>query len=294
MSIELNGFEQELLKRYDAIMKPLPEWAFPMAAPIPFVGNEYGNAKRPRVLVYASAENLGHTWPKERTLAFWQTAIKEDHCYSTTLGQRTRSRLTQSADVRKTSKPSINIHMAPISNGGLLAVARHILELNGHGSEFDRNNANGFLEQIAVANPGKFSIRPNDGAPAVNLDYAGGKHWRKFEEQLEYLQADIESLDPNLLMIPSTVLQALCRPAIRDRWGGISGRVDRIVATRQVQLRAIQRKHGSRIPQNKDLSLPAEYAGWTSLQYAHAYMRWISEETASKPAKFTLDRVVQL
>ena len=39
--------------------RAVPDWAYALAAPIPFIGERYGaDGEAPRVLVYASAENL--------------------------------------------------------------------------------------------------------------------------------------------------------------------------------------------------------------------------------------------
>ena len=62
MNVELNDLEKELLIKYKSLYhKTKPEGVFDIAPAIPFIGNV---VKSPRVLVYASAENLRYLQKK--------------------------------------------------------------------------------------------------------------------------------------------------------------------------------------------------------------------------------------
>ena len=138
-----------------------PQWAYKGIAPaIPYIGRTYGQLGL-NVLVYASAENLAsdqnyRNWIKGR--------IREE--------QLLRSYLSLDADPGST-----DISIEPIKNGSLLKAARHALHMMRPESKFSLDAPASFLDEIAVANPGKFSVEPDSEGTGANkrknLDYAG-------------------------------------------------------------------------------------------------------------------------
>ena len=252
VDVVLNPKEDELLAAYERLYSNAPTWAYDVAPPIPFVGNNYAKSTH-RVLIYASVENLnslGHA-----------AQLKEGR-------PMLRSRSAY-AEHRNRIPPTLNVHIEPINNGGLLKVAWHILE-HLFPSTFARDQF-GFLEQVAVANPGKFCIKPKDGERKVNADYA--KNWKLFGEQSDYIRCDLRDLAPTVLILPATILGSLLRAGLSDDLKSTRT----IVAIRQVQQRAIFRKIGHRRPLISDAPLPEGYGAWTAPSYADAYLRWIQE-----------------
>lgn len=195
---DLNEIERNLLAAYSHIFKPIhdqifPDWAFSVAPPIPFVGARYSSAPK-QVLVYASAENLNHKNQVSRLLDLPEPML--------------RSRWFLD-DRRKTDQDSTFVHINPIDNRSLLLAARHILNKLCSNWAFANDKPSAFLDQIAVANPGKFSIDPAKiNAPRKrNFDYANDPI--KFEKMREYILADIEILKPTIIIIPKTIAATL-------------------------------------------------------------------------------------
>ena len=281
----LNEKERSLLQAYEGLFHRAPDWAYPIAPPIPFVGKHYKNAGRSGVLIYASAENLGYTWNNdERTFSAWERSILEhDEEWPWFTSHRThmmRSRIMFARD------RGTQVHIEPINNGGLIKVARHIIENINHEGQFSKDAAASFLDEIAVGNPGKFSIKPENGKKAVNSDYASPKHWKKFHEQINYIAADLRILQPAIVLIPATILRSLERSGI---WSLVP-KPSIVVAMRQVQSRAIRRRYGSRIPNDRASVLPVEYGGWKAPSYADSYIRWIDEQKAKRLDSFELNK----
>lgn len=272
MDVELNPLEAKLLAAYKKQFNVSPDWAYPVAPPIPFVGDHYP-ANGGGVLIYASAENLGYTWDAtSSTVEGWKHHLNrkaiEWPWFENDLSQMVRGRMMLKRE------GGTRIHIEPINNGGLLKVARHILQYACPTKRFSEEPV-AFLQQIAVANPGKFSIRPNDGETAVNYDYAGPKHWKKFQEQIQYIAADLSALEPLVLIVPTTILRSLRRSGL---WGSVQAhQPECIISIRQVQPRAIVRKHGPRIPTEGDRALPDGYGSWAVPDCADTYVRWMIE-----------------
>ena len=155
MDVTLNNREQELLREYKRLFTKPPEWAYPFAPPIPFVGADYGEG-RSKVLIYASAENLTYT-RKQSAASPW---LSSEH-------QMLRSRCVHACN------KGTCVHIQPIDNGSLLKAARHSLEQVKYQGAFDAASPEVLLEQVAVANPGKCSVDAKN-----NKDYAGdGTPW---------------------------------------------------------------------------------------------------------------------
>lgn len=114
MSEHGHRLEKELVARYEAIdrqqdpdHKTKKELGFePECAAVPFIGSQFDEPGRKRILVYGSAENLTHLYEKKDRKPL----------------DRTRHR-----DAEKARPPFRLVHIGPINNGGLLTVARYLL-----------------------------------------------------------------------------------------------------------------------------------------------------------------------
>lgn len=272
MEVKLNDLEKKLLAHYTDLhnKQGQPEWAYPVAPPIPFVGDNYP-AEGGGVLVYASAENLGYTWPDSgTTVQGWKTTRPKRagkwpwFTDELTEMQRSRMMLAREGGTR--------VHIEPINNGGLLVVARHILaRIDGQSSFSD--TPQGFLSEIAVANPGKFSIRPKDNARTVNKDYA--KDVSKFKDQQDLIASDLEILNPRILIIPKTIYRSLKKIGL----GTKLEKIEQTVVMRQVQLRAIYGRGRRAQPKapKEDWVSTGGYSNWDAPYWAFAYIQWMHE-----------------
>ncbi|HNK84969.1 MAG TPA: hypothetical protein PKL41_07195, partial [Flavobacteriales bacterium] len=259
VDVELNQLEKDLLRRYQEIEQAYraenkqavaPWWAYPVPPPIPFVGSAFGESGRPKVLVYASAENLSNP--------------------GQVVGLRNAAAMCRSRRAWLDGGKQHDVHIEPINNGGLLKVARHIIEELGYRDQFSCTPRS-FLEEIAVANPGKFCIDPSKFEKKVNLDYA--RDWKKFKEQTAYIRADLKRLSPRVLILPATIHRSLCRTDLKPELD----LVPKVVLINQVQQRAIFRKHGNRVPKDNAATLPSGYGDWKAPPYANSYIRWMME-----------------
>ena len=117
----LNDKERSLLQKYEGLFQQAPEWAYPIAPPIPFVGEQYKKEGRAGVLIYASAENLGYTWNNDQpTLSAWERSIVE-HADEWPWFQDQQSRILRSRIMQERYRGT-HVHIEPINNGGLLKV----------------------------------------------------------------------------------------------------------------------------------------------------------------------------
>lgn len=180
----LNDKERSLLQAYEDLGRKAPEWAYPFAPPIPFVGKGYGVDSRSKVLIYASAENLRYT-----------KKFKDDGWLNPE-NQMIRSR------VHHHERGATFVHMQPINNGSLLKAARHSLEQVWYQGSFSTDSPENFLDQVAVANPGKFSVNAES-----NIDYAGQR--TPWLASKSFIEADLKILDPDIIIIPNTILRTL-------------------------------------------------------------------------------------
>ncbi len=266
-------YEDDLLVRYrDEYCKfkarnsgrPAPEWAFQIAPAIPFVGQEFGQGSVPQVLIYASAENLSYIWEKDHTHLDW---LKDEE------SQMRRSRLYNEAN------HGTNIHIGPVNDRTQLKVARHILECLRPSSRFDAVSPENFLEQIAVANPGKYSV-----FSPTNKDYP--KDLKKFREMVPYIRADLDVLCPAILIVPRTIFNTLRHTALKDRLA----EVPTVVLISQVQPRPIRTWRKVTTPKDKWCLGSIPYR-WNVAAHADQYVQWVEERKESIAWR---ERIIQL
>lgn len=144
---------------------------------------------------------------------------------------------------------------------------------------FDTDTPQAFLEQVAVANPGKFS-KFNLKAKN-NKDYAGdGTPWLASKP---YIGIDLEVLDPDIIIIPRTIRDTLKKPPVNLDLTR-KGRV--IMPNYQITAGTINRTIK---PQLKKLQVPKKRSivedwpldtGWEKLDMS-AYLHWL-DAVASK------------
>lgn len=191
---------EELLKEYSEIFDRLgaPEWAVHkkgmsgefVIPTIPFVGKNYFEQKH-KILVYASAENL--------------TGYKSSNGYldeDDIAKNRHRWDLNNNpANLSDDVFP--NVHMQPMNDGGLAVVALYLLSKLEPTQEYDCKPKD-FIELLTFGNFGKFSI---EVANDINIDYAHDKD--KLSVSWEYIKADIAILDPDFIIIPQRIYNAM-------------------------------------------------------------------------------------
>ncbi len=238
-----------------------PRWAFEDIAPaIPYVGEEYHDAPA-KVFIYASAENLAG----------------DLHHLQELRARSVRQQMHRSYGLRPRERQDQNVHIEPINNGALLKVARHILSFYPFGAEFSSSSSKAFLEQVSVANPGKFSIDPRklDRKPRKNLDYADDPG--KFAVQRSYVETDFKHLAPQIVILPRKVFDSLQSAGLDP----LFQKQDHIILIQQVQFQAIYGKGKRRQPTapRPDWNTSTDYGAWRSPWYASAYMQWITENS---------------
>lgn len=175
---------RRLLDRFRATFDRIPAWAWPFVPSIPLIGRRY----RPRksLLIYASAENL--SWLNMEPIP--ERFTSEDAW--------NRYRLQFDAVGRPADTFFPDVGIAPVSDGGLLVAGRFIAERVGLPTADEPRS---FLEQIAVSNWCKFSIR-TDGS---NQDYIGDL--RKLVVSLPFIVGELTELQPAVAMLPKAVWQ---------------------------------------------------------------------------------------
>jgi len=190
--VKLNKCSEAILQKYEQVfsLRGLPPEMFEIPPAIPFIGNMYHD-KNPKVLSYASAENLTYAYNDD-----FQPLDSKIH-YIGTKGQFIRSRYFY--DEHPGNFP--HVHIEPFNNGTQLLITRHILSKLGHNEGFGIKPYE-FVEQISVANPGKFSV-----ASKNNQDYASDT--TKISYSLEYIQEDLRILKPNIIILPRTVFNTV-------------------------------------------------------------------------------------
>lgn len=195
----------------------LPDWAVHKRSQpseiirptIPFVG-EYYLQQSPKIFVYASAENLS-TYHKGNE-GYWEGDwIDNDE------KAENRHRYCFDDENRQKERVIPYVHMGPMEEGGLLAAVMFLSEkIRGEFIGTPRD----FLETIAFANYGKFSIetelqrtiRNNPGlskseicelkktCKKKNIDTAGKQYY--LEKSLPLVKKDIEILRPDYIISP--------------------------------------------------------------------------------------------
>jgi hypothetical protein len=198
------NLESELIERYAKELKnsKSPSWAFPsqnwdcskiplkkpFPPSIPFIGKNYYKAPK-KIALYASAENLAHYERKPET-------VPEFLC-----DERVWNRHRE-ANLKGWNKFFPRLHIGPVENGSLLCA---VLFICNHMNISFPDEPSLFLENLVVGNVGKFSIavdktKKKDG---TNADYAKGIE--KIKPSLPYFQFDLETLRPDILILPKTI-----------------------------------------------------------------------------------------
>lgn len=152
--------------------------------PIPFVGKDYAQ-QSPRILVYASAENLtGYTGyldsdedALDRHRNFFNCSVAKENCFFP------------------------NAHIQPINDGALALVALYVYMKF---QPIDQVTPAEFLERISFANYCKYTIQPdNENGRFRNQDYANNVEY--LQQSHPYIQADIETLKPDCIIMPRSI-----------------------------------------------------------------------------------------
>lgn len=186
----MNTITTNLIMKYSIIQSRfgLPQWAYQLPAPIPFVGKNYGN-KLPKTVVYASAENL--TYLRHYPDASLHSFSEEE--------ARNRHRVFYA---KYPDKEFPYIHLQPINNGSLLTTSMLIHHLLDYDYSFDKPHD--YIETICCANVGKFSINER-----INVDYASDPSYLK--ESIQYLLADLEELKPEIIILPKSMFESVSK-----------------------------------------------------------------------------------
>ena len=206
--------ENHLLNAYEQIRKPgMPKWAVhkrntpnELVIPtIPFIGKHY--AEQPvKILVYASAENLSGYWKGNDR--YWPG----DWLDCDELAQN-RHRWCFDNESMQVDCKLPYVHLGPLEDGGLLAAVMFLsAKLRGCEPPVPR----AFYETIAFGNYCKFSIETEyqhakrdpqyaaasqTKASVHNIDYASKSDY--IEASKAYVRADIETLQPDYIIVPS-------------------------------------------------------------------------------------------
>ncbi|MBQ4051333.1 MAG: hypothetical protein IJD13_06850, partial [Oscillospiraceae bacterium] len=190
--IPMNEISSELISRYSRIFREKddqPAWAVhKTTAPekllhctIPFVGKDYA-AQKKRILLYASAENMSKDRYDPRLNDDTIAVDRHRYWFGLTAG----------------SQFFPNVHIQPMTDGGLVIAARYLANRLGC---CPADTPAAFLEQIAFGNYCKYTI-----SSGTNMDYAGDR--KKLAESHAYIRADIETLRPDIIILPKTICRA--------------------------------------------------------------------------------------
>ena len=189
----------QLIKNYKEIFeskKHLPEWAVHKIAPcgelvhcpIPFVGKDYSNQKV-KILLYASAENLS----KYHLL---DEGYLDDDDYAIN-----RHRSFFDASFSKPGTFYQNVHIQPITDGGLALVAFYIFCRLADAEDIKPAE---FLEKISFSNYCKYTIGGiASKSGKSNIDYANKAEYLSHSHS--YVEKDIEILRPDYIIMPKTI-----------------------------------------------------------------------------------------
>ncbi len=170
-----------------------PDWAAPLVAPIPFVGDHYAeDPDAPRLLVYASAENL---ITSKRLAAPWfddASLARDRHRFTWTRGW---------SDVA----PGTRIGVAPYEDGPLLEAADRLWRWERDAGRAARpvpEQPAALTEHVAVANFSKFALSPERANDDVDDE-------ARLRDSLPYVQADLDLLRPSVVLLAKTLSAAL-------------------------------------------------------------------------------------
>lgn len=275
----LNNLESDLLARYKQLYEErgCPSWAHGFRPPIPFVGRNVLKTI-PRVLIYASAENLTYVFEKHDCVYPLEKLDAEQ--------QHFRHRALYAGPGEKRNFPFI--HMQPVNNGSLLVVARYLLERMGHDLSFSRDPFE-FVEEVTAGNLGKYSI-----AAITNRDYASDRE--KIKESLGYISADIATIKPDIVILPKTifdVVRACCG------WQGIVdgvplGTVITFVKIYQVNARVInthiKKEVGDRPVRDLHSTSVGAWLEKCTVRNIEKYLAWIDKKWDKSGLEF-LERI---
>lgn len=181
---------ENLKKEYSNIFtKNKPEWAVKKKSnnnelvhpSIPFIGKEYNDTK---ILLYASAENLSYYINQNKEMKHLDNdvAAKDRHRYC----------FENCSDNRFFP----HLHIEPVNNGALIVILAYLLKKLLNYNTF--NSPYDLVEKVSIANFGKFSIEAEK-----NIDYV--KDLRKLNYSIPFIKADIEFLNPDIIIIPETI-----------------------------------------------------------------------------------------
>lgn len=192
-----NKLAERLVEKYKEIYSKngQPKVMFNLKPSIPFVGNKYFNTN-PKILSYASAENLSYAYVEDNN-----KKLKPNNSEIHQLNEEQFNRARYFYKNNKGYFP--HVHSEPFNNGSQLLITRHILNKLGYENKFD-NSPYDFIEQIAVANPGKFSIEVKK-----NKDYASDVSKMLFS--IDYIVDDFCILMPEIVILPKTVFRTINR-----------------------------------------------------------------------------------
>lgn len=264
----MNTYEQKLRSRYEDIYRrDIPDRDTWVQAPpaIPFVGDNYGEDGRCKVLVYGSAENLNYERNGEL-----------DHGRNREEFERWRAGRTGKA-VKSMDNWFPWVHMTPISDGTLLTVARYLLHMFRNDERFSDDPIE-FLQQIAVVNYGKLSLKGSR-----NADYASKP--KLLGQSDAYVVADMDVLQPEVVILPVSIHWNRFDAILKGRGDHKPGEVWRIY---QTNTGVINRTVKKQLPQSIDRSAnarPTWVSGWTShiskgIDMA-AYLDWLDWKIAT-------------
>ena len=187
---------QRLVAQYKSLCSGIPAWAYQLEPSIPFIGSEY-TTSRPRIAVFASAENL--------TKYECNPASRPAYVRDNRRWNRHRACATDHASGEDAGFFR-QVHIAPVEDGGLMCAALLIAERST--KQPPHKDPRAFIETLAVANVCKYSIATR--TRGKNIDYAGKADL--VAESLPYFRADLRALRPDILFLPKTIYQ---QPPVR-------------------------------------------------------------------------------
>lgn len=202
---------------------------------IPFVGRDY-TKQRTKIFLYASAENLSDYkgWLDNDVIAI------------------NRHRVWFDSSAEKKFFP--NVHIAPISDGSLLMVLRYICEKLAIDMPTTPKE---FLEAIAFANFGKFSIRTDSS----NIDYAQDR--TKLDCCMPYIQRDLEILQPDIIVMFQTIYSAE-----RAKIDVLKGTA-KIIPIKQINARTVNTNLKKHYALKNEEELSPVIREWYDIQHFH-------------------------
>lgn len=187
------SFEKRLIEKYSTIFhkEKNPDWVVIKKSnsteivhpPIPFVGKSYNDLK---ILLYASAENLTYYTEQEKPVNYLDEDLiainRHKYCFENC----------------SNNKFFPHVHIEPVNNGALMLIVAYIVKKI---KEKEFENPFELAENIAIANFGKYSINTKK----KNIDYA--KDYNKIEKSIEYIKVDLQTLMPNIVIIPESIIK---------------------------------------------------------------------------------------